>query len=158
MGGRGGSLEYAERGRGETEWGGPYRASTTRSIRQRRGPKGYQRSDERIREEIIDRLIQHTDLDLAQMEVTVDKGEVTLSGTVEDRQTKHRMEDLVDSVWGVKEIHNNLRVRSGGGDGAEGGRVEPESGARAGATASAYGGAGTESGGATSRGGGTRSR
>jgi hypothetical protein len=75
-----------------------------------RGPKGYQRTDERIREEISDRLMDHGGIDASGMEVTVEKGEVTLSGTVEDRRSKRLAEDVADSVRGVKDVHNRLSV------------------------------------------------
>jgi hypothetical protein len=82
-------------------------------MRSRRGPKGYQRSDDRLREEIIDKLLQQSDIELDEIEVDVSGGRVTLSGGIEDRRTKHQIEDIVDSVWGVKDIANNLRIQSG---------------------------------------------
>src|SRR5215471_11804457 len=36
-----------------------------------RGPKGYQRSDERIREDICERLTQHSAIDAGEIEVEV---------------------------------------------------------------------------------------
>jgi hypothetical protein len=84
-------------------------------MRSRRGPKGYQRSDDRLREEVIDKLLQQSDIDLDQIEVTVMSGNVTLSGEVDSRRTKHNIEDIIDSVWGVKEITNNLKVVGGWG-------------------------------------------
>jgi osmotically-inducible protein OsmY len=79
-----------------------------------RGPKGYKRSDERIREDICDRLMQNDDLDSSDVEVQVSGGEVTLQGTVESRQMKHVIENIVDSVQGVQEVHNQLRVKRAG--------------------------------------------
>jgi hypothetical protein len=75
-----------------------------------RGPKGYKRTDERIREEISDRLMDHGRIDASSMEVTVENGEVTLTGTVEDRRSKRLAEDVADSVRGVKDVHNRLSV------------------------------------------------
>ena len=75
-----------------------------------KGPKGYTRSDDRIHDEICDRLTQHPLIDATMMEVTVDKGEVTLIGEVLDRRMKHMAEDVADSVSGVKDIHNRLRI------------------------------------------------
>jgi hypothetical protein len=40
-------------------------------------------------------------------------GEVRLEGTVLDRYSKHRAEDLADSVSGVRDVSNNLRTRKG---------------------------------------------
>jgi osmotically-inducible protein OsmY len=78
--------------------------------RQRKGPKGYTRSDQRLMEEICDRLVQQVDIDPSDIEVKVIQGVVELEGSVESRSTRHRVEDIVDSVWGVKDIRNNLRV------------------------------------------------
>ena len=41
---------------------------------------------------------------------TVKDGEVTLSGTVEDRDARWLAEDLAESVSGVRAVHNRLRV------------------------------------------------
>ena len=74
-----------------------------------RGPKNYQRSDERIREEINDRLTDHPDIDATEIEVKVQAGEVTLTGTVEDRHAKRLAEDIADGVAGVRDVNNQLR-------------------------------------------------
>jgi osmotically-inducible protein OsmY len=74
-----------------------------------RGPKGYQRSDARIHEEVCDRLT-YSDVDAENVEVTVTNAEVTLSGTVRDRWDKRRAEDLAEEVAGVREVHNGIRV------------------------------------------------
>ena len=80
-----------------------------------RGPKGYQRSNERIREDVCERLTEHGYIDASNMEVRVDNGEVWLTGMVDSRQTKRRAEDVVDGVPGVKDVHNELRVRNQSG-------------------------------------------
>ncbi len=76
-----------------------------------RGPKNYVRSDERIREDISDRLADDPHLDASDIEVQVQNGEVTLTGTVDHRQSKRRAEDRAEDVSGVKHLQNNLRVR-----------------------------------------------
>ncbi len=75
-----------------------------------RGPKGYVRTDERIREDLSERLTDNPWLDASNVEVTVAGAEVTLSGTVPDRESKRRAEDIADDVSGVKHVQNNLRV------------------------------------------------
>lgn len=75
-----------------------------------RGPKGYRRSDERIREDVCDRLADHPRIDASEIEVTVKNGEVMLAGTVHSRDEKRTSEDLIDTISGVRDIHNNLRV------------------------------------------------
>jgi osmotically-inducible protein OsmY len=77
------------------------------------GPRGYQRSDDRIREDVCDRLTDDPWVDASEVEVTVRGGEVTLSGSVRDRNDKRRTEDMIEGISGVREVHNNLRVTSG---------------------------------------------
>lgn len=75
-----------------------------------RGPKGYQRSDERIREDVCDRLADDEHIDASDVTVEVRDAEVTLSGTINDREQKRRAEDCSDNVSGVRNVINNLRV------------------------------------------------
>jgi hypothetical protein len=75
-----------------------------------KGPKGYTRSDERIREDVCDRLEASHDIDASDIEVTVSSGEVTLAGSVSERRLKRLAEDIVDDVPGVREVHNQLRT------------------------------------------------
>ena len=78
-----------------------------------RGPRGYQRSDSRINEDVCDRLCDSPDVDATDIDVRVANGEITLSGSVSDRDQKRRAEDLIEQVSGVREVHNNLRVSHG---------------------------------------------
>jgi len=75
-----------------------------------RGPKGYRRSDDRIREDVCERLLYDDYVDASDIEVSVEAGEVTLNGTVPDRETKRRAEDLIDQLSGVQHVQNNLRL------------------------------------------------
>ena len=77
-----------------------------------RGPQGYRRSDERIREDVSDRLTDDPWLDATYIEVEAKDGEVTLSGLVSRREDKRRAEDLAESCSGVSHVQNNLRVQS----------------------------------------------
>ena len=81
-----------------------------------RGPRGYQRSDDRIREEINERLTAHGLIDATDVECQVVNGEVTLTGFVDSRGAKRAAEDLAEDVYGVRDVHNQLRVRSHAGD------------------------------------------
>lgn len=74
------------------------------------GPKGYQRSDERILDDVCERLTRHGQIDAHDIQVNVTSGEVTLSGTVNDRHTKRMVEDITENVRGVKDIHNQLHI------------------------------------------------
>ncbi|HYC01646.1 MAG TPA: BON domain-containing protein [Azospirillaceae bacterium] len=75
------------------------------------GPRNYARSDERIREDVGERLTADPYVDATDIEVTVSGREVTLSGTVADRRAKRRAEDIAESVSGVAHVQNNLRAR-----------------------------------------------
>ncbi len=78
-----------------------------------RGPKGYQRSDERLREEVSDRLMADDQIDASDIEVEVRNGEVSLTGTVRDRWAKRRAEDCAEQVMGVRDVMNQIRVQGG---------------------------------------------
>jgi len=97
--GRGGGTGYSAAG----NWmAGPHRG---------RGPQGYQRSDARIEEDVCEHLTHHGMLDATGIQVQVENGEVTLTGTVESRQAKRLAEDILDAISGVRDIHNQLRVQ-----------------------------------------------
>jgi hypothetical protein len=81
-----------------------------------RGPKNYTRSDDRIREDVSDRLEQHGEIDATEIEVRVETAEVILEGTVPDRRTKRLAEDVVEDTPGVKQVHNRLRIQGNGGE------------------------------------------
>ena len=74
----------------------------------------YRRSDDRIYEDIGMRLSLHGHLDASDIEVEVNDGEVTLTGSVDSRWAKRMGEDLALSVPGVEDVHNRLRVRRAG--------------------------------------------
>ena len=77
-----------------------------------KGPKGYSRSDDRIKEDINDRLSDDVFIDASEIDVTVSKGEVTLTGSVSTRTEKRRAEDIAEEVSGVKNVENRLRLAS----------------------------------------------
>jgi len=77
-----------------------------------RGPRNYTPSDDRITEEINQQLTHHSMIDASDIDVNVQNGEVTLSGTVEHRQMKRTAEDIAEDVWGVKEVHNKIRIKN----------------------------------------------
>lgn len=94
--------EYSSRSRESWLTPGPYTGH---------GPQGYRRADERIAEDVNERLTQHGQLDASQIQVKVKDGEVTLTGTVNDRYAKRWAEDIVESCSGVKDVQNQLRVK-----------------------------------------------
>lgn len=78
-----------------------------------RGPEGYSRSEAAIREDVCDRLTRHGHLDASRIRVEVERGEVVLEGTVDSRQSKRMAEETVETVSGVRDIHNRLRIDNG---------------------------------------------
>lgn len=80
---------------------------------QGRGPKGWKRADDRIKEDINEQLSRHPHLDASEIEVMVEQGEVTLSGTVDDRYAKRMAEDVAEQVYGVTDVQNQIRVSRG---------------------------------------------
>jgi osmotically-inducible protein OsmY len=78
-----------------------------------RGPAGYKRSDERINDEVHERLTDDPWVDASNISISVSGGEVTLSGTVDEREAKHRAERIVEDISGVAHVQNNLRVERG---------------------------------------------
>ena len=119
--GRGGSESATER----TSAGLDYRG---------RGPRNHVRSDDRIVDELIDRMTDDDQLDATEILVMVENGVVTLSGEVPERRMKHRAEDLADAVRGVRDIENRIRVDSGAssfgppGEAVRSGENQPGSG------------------------------
>ena len=96
---------YGHEGREGGLFGGPHAG---------RGPRGYTRSDDRIREDVCDRLCEHGFVDASDVEVRVASGEVTLLGSVRSRQEKRVAEDIAEQVSGVRQLHNELRVNEAG--------------------------------------------
>ncbi len=75
-----------------------------------KGPKDYRRADPRILDEIHERMTAHGFLDASELEVKVEDGEVTLSGSVPSREMKRLAADLCHQVAGVREVFTLVRV------------------------------------------------
>ncbi len=67
--------------------------------------------DTRIWNEVSGCLTEDWYVDGTEITVSVDNGEVTLDGVVENRAEKRLAEDCADSVPGVVDVHNRLRIR-----------------------------------------------
>ena len=110
-------LDRQARGEDRSFWGRMFHRDERGGEHRGRGPKNYTRSDERIRDDINDRLTDDSWLDAQEIDVEVSGREVTLSGTVMSREDKRRAEQLAESVSGVDHVQNNLRVAKKDGDG-----------------------------------------
>ncbi|HLH21563.1 MAG TPA: BON domain-containing protein [Chloroflexota bacterium] len=86
------------------------------------GPRNYRRSDERIHEDVSDRLCDDPHIDASDITVAVHDGVVTLSGSIPTRRQKRLAEDTAESVSGVWDVNNQLRVTQQQGDRSTGGR------------------------------------
>ena len=101
-----------------SSWFGDEEAQRRRDMDERegqfkgKGPKGYTRSDDRIKEDVNDRLSDDSQVDASEIDVTVNNSDVTLTGTVNTRWEKRRAEDVAEFVSGVKNVENRLRVTS----------------------------------------------
>lgn len=102
------------------EWG-------SRSMGYRgKGPKNYSRSDERIREDLNEKLTESDEIDASGISVEVNNGIATLTGVVEQRWMKHRAEDLAESCSGVRDVTNQITVKSqSSSQGMPGGQSQP---------------------------------
>lgn len=89
-----------------------------------RGPRTWQRSDDRIRDEVCEVLTEHPHIDATDVTVSVTQGEVRLGGTVPTRAMRREAEACLDDLPGVRDVRNDLRV----GDLAErdGGPARPD--------------------------------
>lgn len=104
--------DYGRVYRGDWRSHGPYTG---------RGPEGYRRSKEAIRDEANERLTRHGQLDASRIQVEVnDNGEITLNGTVDSRRAKRMAEDAVDDISGVIDVHNHLRIEARGAESGAG--------------------------------------
>lgn len=75
-----------------------------------RGPKGYRRSDDAIRDDACEVLTRFGGVDASDIVVSVKDGVITLSGTVDDRRQKRAAEYAIDDISGVTDVSNQLRV------------------------------------------------
>ena len=163
------SLASSGPGQATDRWERAYHAQGRTSYRGR-GPRGYVRTDERILEDVNEQLCEDAIVDASDIEVHCAQGHVVLSGRVPTRWIKHRAEDIADSVRGVKDVDNRIRVaaeepvaqgdfdtrRATGGqqDAADAGRTGQEdrsSTPQAAATGTGARGSGSRSGTATDR-------
>ena len=123
------SRGYSGTGRQQSGFGGQQASRGYSGV----GPKNYTRSDERIREDLCERICDAWDVDASDIDIQVRNGVATLTGTVWERAMKHRAEDLIGSVNGVKDVENQLRVSS---DREQGGSMAATASANTATTAS----------------------
>ena len=77
-----------------------------------KGPKNWDKSDEKIREEVCETLYMNRLVDASDIEVEVRNAEVFLNGWVNSRDEKKEVEECLEALYGIKEIRNELHVRN----------------------------------------------
>jgi osmotically-inducible protein OsmY len=122
-----------------------------------KGPKGYQRSDERIKELISERLSDDGDVDASEVTINVQGGKVTLEGSVDSRRTKNRVEDIAEQC-GVQDVQNNLKVNRSGDQSAASTATTSSNGKSGTGSSSSATGAGRTSGSSDDQDGSSRSK
>ncbi len=89
---------------------GAWTTNTQAGQHRGKGPRGYTRSDERIKEMVCEVLTEDAHIDASGIDVDVKSGEVILSGMVPDRRTKRMAEDALEGIGGIKDVTNQLKV------------------------------------------------
>ena len=92
-----------------------------------RGPKGYRRSDQQITEEACQRLERDGHIDATEIDVSSEDGVIKLRGTVPERAMKRRAEECVESIYGARDVMNELRVSAPGEESSQGSRTAQQS-------------------------------
>lgn len=113
--------EYGRLGQGQASWRGSEREQSygegsldreqSRSGFFGKGPKGYRRSDDRIKEDVCETLSRNPRVDASDIEVSVEDACVTLSGTVESKEIKRAAEMAIENLSGVDDVKNEIRVK-----------------------------------------------
>ncbi len=75
-----------------------------------KGPRNYKPSDDRLLERVSDLFYEHPHLDASGIEISIQNGELLLTGYVADRYEKRLAEDLAEEVSGITNIENRLKV------------------------------------------------
>jgi hypothetical protein len=73
---------------------------------------GYAGSDEKIKEEVRDRLYKDESIDAISIDVLVREGKVILSGTTTSKDASRTAEQIAASVSGVVDVENRLQIKT----------------------------------------------
>ena len=74
------------------------------------GPKNFRRSDDRVREEICERLSEADDVDATDVDVRVTNGVVLLTGRVDSAGALGVADHIAHSCGGVRQVENRINV------------------------------------------------
>lgn len=118
-----------ERGAARVDLGEPVAADAVGDAELPRaptGPKGWQRRDDRIHDDVCARLTDDGYVDASDIEVIVHQGEVILTGGVDDRTQRERAVHIAESVRGVIDVISRLRVARTTSEASEGSSPKSE--------------------------------
>lgn len=91
-------------------WSDDVRSESSHESHFGKGPRGYKRSVERIREEACERLARDFYLDASDIDVSVEDDCLVLKGEVKTRKDKRHAEALVENIPGVNDILNQIKI------------------------------------------------
>lgn len=74
------------------------------------GPKGYRRSDQKLKDEARLLLNQDPILDSSNINIEVFNNVIFLRGFVDSRKDKKRAEFLIEDIFGIEDIQNQLKI------------------------------------------------
>jgi osmotically-inducible protein OsmY len=77
-----------------------------------KGPRNYRRSDARIYEDVCEALTRDGEVDATDLEVNVQDGQVTLSGSVAADDMNQRAEAVAACCAGVRGVQNRLETKA----------------------------------------------
>lgn len=75
-----------------------------------KGPRDFRISDERILENVCERLFEDEYVDATHVCVEIRSGEITLRGRIESGWMRDRTEQIAAGVYGVELVRNELRI------------------------------------------------
>jgi hypothetical protein len=99
-----------EHGGRYNRWSDDIRSEASRESHSGKGPKGYKRSPERIREEACEILARDWYLDASDIEVSVEDNRLVLNGEVRSRKDKRHAEAIVENISGIEDVLNQIKV------------------------------------------------
>ncbi|HWI14247.1 MAG TPA: BON domain-containing protein [Burkholderiales bacterium] len=76
-----------------------------------RMPHSYKRSDERVREDICERISADPRIDASDVSVEVRDGRVVLEGRVPERRMRYIIEDIAAECLRANDVDNRIAVR-----------------------------------------------
>lgn len=100
-----------EHGGQQNRWSDDLRSEASHENHSGKGPKGYVRSEQRIKEEASEILTHDYDLDASDIEIEIKDRCLILRGEVNSRHDKRLAEYLVEDISGIEDVDNQLRIK-----------------------------------------------